>query len=87
MKRWLVFPALFLSLTALPGSFSQTYRPVLDPTRIFITSCFPCAVFWGNRQIAILQRGTRARILGSTKQWILIRFWDGEKYVVGWIKR
>jgi len=87
MRRCLILPALVVSLLISPGSFSQARRQVLDARRIFITSSFDCDVFWANRRIAVLKKGTRARIVGSTKKWILVRFWGRGRYIIGWIRR
>ncbi len=87
MRRWLILPAIVLSFLASSSSVSQTSRSYLDTTKIFITSSFDCPVYWGNRRITILRKGTTARLLTSTKEWILVRFWSNERYITGWIRR
>ncbi len=87
MRRCLILAALLATLLFSPSCVSQTSRPVLDTQRIFITSFFDCPVYWGNKQIATLKKGTRARLLASTRSWILVRFWSDDRYIVGWIRR
>jgi hypothetical protein len=87
MRRRLVLAALLFGLLASTSSICQTTGGVIDTQKIYITSFFNCDVYWGNRRIATLKRGTRAQILQSTEKWILVKFWSGGKYITGWIKR
>ena len=87
MRRCLLLPMVALSMLVSAGSFSQTSRQLLDTKKIFITSSFDCPVFWGNKRIAILRKGTTARLLTSTRKWILVRFWSNERHIIGWIRR
>jgi len=58
-----------------------------DTQKIYITSYFSCPVYWNERLIAILPKGTRARLLFSTKEWILVRYYSRGRYITGWIPR
>ncbi len=87
MKHSVVLVALFCAFLVSAGSFAQSSIQRLDTRRIFITSHFDCEVYWANRRIATLPRGTRAQLLRSTKKWMLVRYWSGRQYVTGWIKR
>ncbi|MDP2897113.1 MAG: hypothetical protein Q8Q12_11260 [bacterium] len=68
-------------------SFSQTVPQPLDTRKIYITSYFECPVYWNDRLIAMLPRGTRALLILSTKEWILVRYYSRGRYITGWIPR
>ena len=89
MIRWVALPFLAFSLLVSPGSFGESAGrvPVPHSQKIYITSAFNCPVYWRNRRVAILRKGTPALIVSSTKGWILVRFRTGGRNVVGWIKR
>jgi len=87
MKHSIVLAALLCAFLASAGSFAQTSSRPLDTHKIYITSFFECSVYWNKRRIATLPKGTRARLLHSTKKWILVRYWSGARYITGWIKR
>ncbi len=89
MKRWFVLFLLGLSWLAASGSFCQESNrvPLPHSRKIYITSAFNCPVYWRNRQIATLRKGTPALIVKTAKSWILVRFRVGDRNVVGWIRR
>lgn len=68
-------------------SSPQTVPPALDTQKIYITSYFDCPVYWNGRFIGTLRKGTRARLVLSSKQWILVRYYSGGREITGWIRR
>jgi hypothetical protein len=87
MRRFLPLATLLAALSASTISFCEAPRVILDPRSIYITSNFDCPVYWNNRPIALLRSGTRARIIRSTKDWILVSFRGRGREITGWIKR
>jgi len=87
MRRYLIFAALVLSLLATSRCLSQEPGQLSHGNKIYITSFFDCPVYWGNKRVTILKKGTRAELISSTNKWFLVRFWSGRKYISGWIKR
>ena len=87
MKRIAFLVGLCSLILTSATSSSQTVPLPLDTRNIFITSYFDCSVYWNDRLIAVLPKGTRALLILSTKEWILVRYYSRGRYITGWIRR
>jgi len=54
---------------------------------LYITSYYTVDVYHGNKKVGFLYAGVRAKIIKTTKHWLLVEFWNGEKNMTGWIRR
>jgi hypothetical protein len=87
MKRIGLLVALGSLILTSGLSSPQTIPQALDTQKIYITSYFDCPVYWENQLIGILPRGTRARLVLSNKEWILVRYHSRGRQITGWIRR
>jgi len=54
---------------------------------LYITSYYTVEVYHGNKKVGQLYAGVRAKVIKTSKHWLLVEYWNGEKTMTGWIRR